>query len=96
MRQILLVLIVTALLGLLAGCGNVSLSGEALQAAQGSAMDAYQAYSRAAVEPATPDWEKAYLLENAKQWRSYVRSAVKDTTWGPKLPDDPATTQPVK
>jgi hypothetical protein len=35
--------------------------------------------------PATPAWEKAYLEENFKQWRFFVRSARKEETWGPKL-----------
>lgn len=75
--------------GLLAGCGNVTLKGEALTAAETSAMDAYQAVQRADAEPtsqpATPSWEQAYLQENFKQWRFFVRSARKDLTWGPKL-----------
>jgi len=58
----------------LAGCGNVYLRGEALTAAETSAMDALQAAQRAGAEPATPAWEKAYLEENFKQWRFLVRS----------------------
>jgi len=69
----------------LAGCGNVYLRGEALTAAETSAMDAFQATQRADAEPATPAWEKAYLQENFKQWRFFVRSARKDEDWGPKL-----------
>ena len=67
------------------GCGNVSLSGDALTAAQQSTMDAYQAVQRADAEPATPSWEKAYLTENFLQWRFFVRSARKDLNWGPRL-----------
>jgi hypothetical protein len=67
------------------GCGNVYLKGEALTAAETSTLDAYQAVQRADKEPATPDWEKAYLSENFKQWRLFVRSARKDLMWGPKL-----------
>jgi hypothetical protein len=66
----------------MAGCGNVYLRGEALTAAETSTMDAYQAYQRAETQPA---WEKAYLGENFKQWRFFVRSARKDLSWGPKL-----------
>ena len=73
-----------AVLGV-AGCGNVSLSGDALTAAQQSTMDAYQAVQRADAEPATPSWEKAYLTENFLQWRFFVRSARKDLNWGPRL-----------
>jgi len=68
-----------------AGCGNVYLRGEALTAAETSTMDAYQSAQRASAEPATPAWEKAYLTENFKQWRFFVRSARKDLTWGPRL-----------
>ena len=74
----------------LAGCGNVYLRGEALTAAETSAMDAWQAAQRGAAEPATPAWEKAYLEENFKQWRFFVRSARKDEAWGPKLPAESA------
>ena len=69
----------------LGGCGNVYLRGEALTAAETSTMDAFQAAQRATAEPATPTWEKAYLEENFKQWRLFVRAAHKDEAWGPKL-----------
>ena len=69
----------------LAGCGNVYLRGEALTAAETSTMDAFQATQRADAEPAMPAWQKAYLQENFKQWRFFVRSARKDDAWGPKL-----------
>jgi len=90
---VLLALSCVAVLGV-AGCGNVSLSGDALTAAQQSTMDAYQAVQRANAEPATPAWEKAYLTENFLQWRFFVQSAVKDTTWGPKLSSESPSTQP--
>lgn len=77
----------TAVLGV-AGCGNVTLKGEALTAAESSAMDAYQAKLRTDAEPAVPDWLKAYQAENYRQWRFFVRSARKDLAWGPKLPDE--------
>ncbi len=67
------------------GCGNVYLQGDGLTAAETSAMDAYQAVQRGSADPATPAWEKAYLTENFKQWRFFVRSARKDLAWGPKL-----------
>jgi len=73
---------------MLAGCGNVTLKGEALTAAETSTMDALQAVQRAGAEPATPAWQLAYLQENFRQWRLFVRSARKDTTWGPKLPGE--------
>ena len=68
-----------------AGCGNVYLQGDGLTAAETSAMDAYQAVQRGNTDAATPAWEKAYLMENFKQWRFFVRSARKDLAWGPKL-----------
>jgi hypothetical protein len=76
--------------GPLPGCGNVSLTGEALTAAQTSTLDAYQAVQRAAADPAVPDWEQAYLEENFKQWRCFVQSAKKDLNWGPKLASENA------
>ena len=87
MRTLAIVIAVLAVLGL-AGCGNVYLRGEALTAAETSVMDAHQAVQRASAEPTTPAWEKAYLEENFKQWRLFVRSARKDETWGPKLPTE--------
>ena len=84
MRMLAIVIAVLVVLGL-AGCGNVYLRGEALTAAETSTMDAFQAAQRATAEPATPTWEKAYLEENFKQWRFFVRSARKDLTWGPTL-----------
>ncbi len=84
MIVVLLALSCVAVLGI-AGCGNVSLQGEAMTAAETSTMDAYQAVQRAQADPATPAWESAYLAENFKQWRFFVRSARKDLTWGPKM-----------
>lgn len=75
------ILLVLSLLAL-CGCGNVYLRGEALTAAETSAMHAWAAANRAEPEPA---WQRAYLAENAKQWRSFVRAARKDADWGPKL-----------
>ena len=82
MRHVLMLLVLT---GLLAGCGNVYLRGEALTAAETSAMDAFEANRRLASDPNAPLWTKAYLTENFKQWRFFVRSARKDLAWGPKL-----------
>lgn len=78
--------IVIGLAMLLGGCGNVYLKGEALVAAQQSSLDAYQAVQRA--DTAQPATIKAYLAENFKQWRSFVRAAKKDEAWGPKLEDE--------
>ena len=82
-----LCLAVVLLACLLAGCGNVTLRGDAMTAAQESTMDAYQAVLRCG-DPATQPASgtiKSYLTENFKQWRSFVRSAKADLTWGPKL-----------
>ena len=86
LRSLVLLCMLCAAL-LLAGCGNVSLRGDAMTAAQQSTMDAYQAVLRcgdASTQPATGTI-KSYLVENFKQWRSFVRSAKADLTWGPKL-----------
>jgi predicted aminopeptidase len=90
--MLLVALSCVAVLGV-AGCGNVYLSGDGLTAAQQSTMDAYQAVQRADADPATPATLRVYLSENFKQWRFFVRSAVKDLNWGPKLPGE-STTQP--
>ena len=86
MRTIVLILLAGIML---AGCGNVTLSGEAMTAAERSALDAYQAqarYTAATSRPATdPTWTAVYLRENYKQWRFFVQSAKKDLAWGPKL-----------
>jgi hypothetical protein len=69
------------------GRGNVNLRGEAPTAAEIRAMDAYQAVQRTDPqrEPDCPAWLRAYLAENFKQWRYFVRSARKDLAWGPKV-----------
>jgi len=92
MKRCMVAMVVLALV-LLVGCGNVYLSGDGLSAAQQSTMDAYQAVQRADTDPATPPTLKIYLTQNFKQWRFFVRSAVKDLNWGPKLPGE-STTQP--
>lgn len=72
---------------ILAGCGNVYLSGDAATACENSAMDAYQAVQRANAAAATsqPTWVRPYLSENYKQWRDFVRANRRDQNWGPKL-----------
>jgi len=52
---------------------------------QTSALDAYTAVQRAKDNPATPSDLKAYLAENYRQWRYFVRSDLNDADWGPKL-----------
>jgi hypothetical protein len=71
-----------------AGCGNVSLKGEAMTACEQSALDAYQAVKRVdtpTTQPAGQSWVRPYLTENFKQWRYFVRAAKNDPAWGPKL-----------
>ena len=91
MKKLALCIVLLVVLGL-TGCGNVYLRGEALTAAETSTMDAYQAVERTEPErePDCPAWLRAYLEENFKQWRFFVRSARKDLTWGPKLPAESA------
>ncbi len=93
MKRCMVAMVLLAMLVTLAGCGNVYLSGDGLTAAQQSTMDAYQAVQRADADPDTPATLRIYLSENFKQWRFFVRSAVKDLNWGPKLPVE-STTQP--
>ena len=90
---IVALVMIVGLMAMLAGCGNVTLQGDAMTAAQQSSQDSATAIQRANADPATPAWVKAYLLEDARQWRSFVRSANKQANWGPTLPGD-ATTQP--
>ena len=87
MKRMVMVLLVFLTVCLLAGCGNVYLQGDAMTAAQSSTMDAYGFYQR--VDGNSQPLAKAYALENATQWRWFVRSALKSTTWGPALPGDP-------
>jgi hypothetical protein len=85
MLAVLLAALACAALGG-AGCGNVYLHGDAATAAEQSTLDAYQAVQRSGAAAASqPSWDQAYLTENFKQWRFFVRSARKDLTWGPKL-----------
>lgn len=86
---VLAVLLVAALcVFFLPGCGNVQLKGDSMTAAEMSTTDAFNATQRAEKDANIPNWTKAYLDENFKQWRCFVWSAKKDTTWGPKLPEE--------
>lgn len=88
---IVVYVVLTALTALaLTGCGDVYLSGSALTCTEGSAVDAYNAAQRAQPDPNIPLWTKSYLDLNFQQWRSYVRSARRDMTWGPKDLNAPA------
>jgi hypothetical protein len=84
--KLMTVVALLAMVVCVAGCGTVYLKGEALTAAETSALDAYGAAQRAEATTTTqPSWQQAYLVENFKQWRSFVRSARKEAAWGPKL-----------
>jgi len=76
------------------GCGNVSLRGEALTAAERSAMDAHQAAVRAERDLDSSSWVRAYLAENYRQWRFFVRAARLEDAWGPALPGEASTPEP--
>ena len=96
MRKSSLLLLFVAVIGMTVfspGCGgNVYLRGKALTAAETSVMDAYQAVHRSGAIEAhrsgTPTWEQVYYVENFKQWRYFVRSARRNLTWGPTLPNE--------
>ena len=88
MKRLIVLIVAAILVAAFAGCGNVYLRGEALTAAETSALHANEAQRRAAEQSVEPPWVRAYLLENARQWREFVRSAHKDKTWGPVLEGD--------
>jgi hypothetical protein len=90
MRNGVWMLVVAALVLLvLAGCGNVYLTGDAASCAENSALDAAGFAWRVREDPNASRLVRAYAEENAEQWRWFVRAARKDRTWGPKLPGDP-------
>ena len=69
------------LLALMAGCQDVTLRGQAMSAAENSAIHAFEAHKR---------WDcrsecKAYKKLNAEQWRWFVRAAKRDNAWGVEL-----------
>ena len=86
MKKCLAIVLISMLL--LGGCGNVYLRGQALTSAETSTVHAYIAVQKAEADPNTPSVITAYLRENFEQWRSFVRSARKDTNWGPMLPGE--------
>ncbi len=73
---------------LMAGCGNVYLSGDAMTAAESSALDAAGFAQRVEGDGNASTLVRAYAVENAEQWRYFVRSAKKDANWGPALPGE--------
>jgi hypothetical protein len=87
-RWLILALALVLAILTVAGCGNVTLKGDSMTAAEVSTLDAYNASQRAGADPNMPHWTQVYLDENFKQWRCFVWSAKKDVTWGPKLPEE--------
>jgi hypothetical protein len=94
MRQgcwIVMVLLVLGLLVTAAGCGNVSVQGDAMTALESSTMDALGFVERVEADPGASPLVKGYATENFIQWRWFARSAKKDLNWGPKLPSEANT-----
>jgi len=87
-RWLILALVLVLAILTVAGCGNVTLKGDSMTAAETSTLDAFNASQRAGADPNIPHWTQVYLDENFKQWRCFVWSAKKDATWGPKLPEE--------
>ena len=87
-RWLILALVLVLAILTVAGCGNVTLKGDSMTAAEMSTLDAFNASQRAGADPNIPHWTQVYLDENFKQWRCFVWSAKKDTAWGPKLPEE--------
>ena len=87
-RWLILALVLVLAILTVAGCGNVTLKGDSMTAAEMSTLDAFNASQRAGADPNMPHWTQVYLDENFKQWRCFVWSAKKDVTWGPKLPEE--------
>jgi hypothetical protein len=88
MKSVVLVLVMVMAALWAAGCGSVYLQGEAMTAAESSALDAAGFAERVEVDGNASPLVRAYAVENAEQWRYFVRSAKKDQSWGPKLPGD--------
>ena len=86
MRRALMILVVLAA-AVVAGCGNVHVTGDAETCLLSSTQDAYTAYLRLDGNTA-PAWVKDYLGENYKQWRYFVRSDKADANWGSRLPEE--------
>ena len=94
-RGMILVFVAVGILTCFSGCGNVTLRGDALTAAETSVMDAYQAVHRSGAIDAqragtTLTWEQAYFVQNFQQWRYFVRSDRANPSWGPTLPNERA------
>ena len=91
MRQgcwIVMVLLVLGLVVTAAGCGNVSVQGDAMTALETSTLDAFGFLERVRSDPNASSLFRCYATENFVQWRWFARSAKKDLNWGPKLPEE--------
>ena len=67
------------------GVPPMSDAGVSPARAEGILPSEYPSTQPASQSAPVPPWVQAYLQENYKQWRSFVRSATKDDNWGPKL-----------
>ena len=81
-------LLCLSLLAMAAGCGNVSVQGDAMAALEASTMDAYDFASRVQSDPGASPLVKAYATDNFVRWRWFACSAKNDSNWGPTLPVD--------
>jgi hypothetical protein len=86
-----MVVLVLGAMGLAAGCGNVSVQGDAMTALESSTMDAFGYLERVQVDANASPLTRGYAEENFVQWRWFARSAKKDLNWGPKLPSEANT-----
>ena len=88
--MVMLAVVAVAVMLILPGCGNVYMWGDAMTAAETSALDAHQFSKRVKKDPNMPAFVGAYADENYKQWRSLVRSGKADAEWGPLLDGETA------
>lgn len=93
MKRFAIVVLVVAMLVPVVGC-KVYMGKDALNAAQTSTANAVEAARRANADQNTAPWLKEYTTENAKQWRDFVRSAMRDTSWGTDYDKTLGTTSP--
>ena len=85
---IVMVLVALGMLVTVAGCGNVSVQGDAMTALETSTLDAFGFLERVQADPNARSLYRCYATENFVQWRWFARSAKKDMNWGPKLPTE--------
>ena len=69
----------------LAGCHQVTVTGDAHTALTTSATMAYGAFDRTKDNTDIPSDVRTYLKLNWTQWRWFVRAANRDVTWAAEL-----------